>query len=190
MLPSIIERSEFERTVRQLSETMDGLSAEVQARKGVEQSKTLREIRLFCTSHRFGFRLPRGSRQIVCPLGSHVLGQELPYEGDWSYCCDCRRFWSLALVTEFSSKICPCCERQIVRRYLCDRCRVVSVESDTVAGHKEYKISGRGILPYCPGCLMQSPNQVWSHYCAKLDAELITAQRCCSLCEKAMTPGV
>src|SRR5207249_9217315 len=89
-----------------------------------------RMITVRCPIHNIDFELENGER-IVCPAGPHALAQRFPTEGFWEYCCDCQRFWPSDLNHGGQSQPqCPICGRQIARRYLCDECKVMSVESD------------------------------------------------------------
>ncbi len=184
--PVIVDRSEFETTVKAITQNLEKLSAEVQARKLGEERNSSAEIRLFCIRHKLGFRLPRGNRRIVCPLGFHFLGREWPYEGTWFYCCDCQRFWPYAQASELPPNACPCCDRRFVRGYLCDRCHVLSMESDTLVRDRKYTITEKGVSPYCPGCLMQPLNRLGLHQCLLLKAGFSTARQECLLCKAAV----
>jgi hypothetical protein len=81
---------------------------------------------------------------------------------------------------------CPACERLIARRYLCDRCQVVSLESDEPSQGKLFNLSGKGaISPSCPGCSWATNAAVQKHRCKELGISLTTARPLCPFCNEA-----
>lgn len=141
------------------------------------------EMRVYCTVHRVGFRVSRSGRDIRCNH-DHLLASNFPYGADWVFCCDCQRFSLAGDAEEAGSKACPCCERRMVRMYLCDQCHVLSAESRTLVLIK-YMIKDEGIWPSCPGCLAGPPVELWTHQCAVVEAELMSVVQPCHWCEQA-----
>ena len=184
---SPIPRAEFEETVRLLMKNMEALSSDGRKRDALTDDSTREKLRIYCANHRFGFHVSRGGRDIVCPLGGHVIGRNFPYGSDWVFCCDCSRFSLVSDSEEPGAKACPSCERSLVQMYSCDRCHVLSAESRTLTGNK-YKTGEQGISPFCPGCLSSPPAKLWNHQCARSEAELISAFLPCRWCNA--TPPV
>lgn len=142
-----------------------------------------KEMRFYCTVHRVGFRLSRSGRDIRCNH-DHLLASTFPNGANWVFCCDCCRFRLAGNSEESGSKACPCCERHMVRMYLCDQCHVLSTESRTVV-QSNYKIPDEGIWPFCPSCLVSPPVELWTHQCAVVEAELMSVFQPCPWCEQS-----
>src|SRR5205085_992309 len=84
----------------------------------------------------------------------------------------------------------------IVNRYLCNHCKVMSVESNTPVKRKPFSISTEGVIePACPGCLTQSEIDVTAHLCFELWKNYIpgvsyaTALIDCPFCNSVLKQG-
>jgi len=93
-------------------------------------------MRVFCPEHKRGFFAPRQS-PVKCENRGHLLG-ELDFEGvgnspveiRWQYCCNCEHFCPIDFDREGLER-CPVCTRPSSQLYLCDKCHLVSFESNT-----------------------------------------------------------
>lgn len=143
-------------------------------------------IWVFCPTHKKSFYVPQANR-IFCEDGSHTLTQNFPAGEFWEYCCDCQRFWPSNLNHGGKSESqCPVCIRPIARRYLCDECKVMSVESDDskVRG-KRYMLAERGMVsPECPACSNVAEGTMNRHECEDAGAVFTTLRESCPFCEK------
>lgn len=142
-------------------------------------------MRVYCTIHRVGFSVSRSGRDIRCNH-DHLVASNFP-GADWVFCCDCRRFSLASNSEESGSKACPCCERRMVRMYLCDQCQVLSVQSRTSL-LPDHMIKDDGIWPSCPSCISRPPEELWNHQCAVVEAELMSVFQPCQWCEQS-PPG-
>lgn len=144
-------------------------------------------MRVFCPEHRKSFSVPRRN-PIRCENRGHILG-ELDFRGQasqlvdvcWEYCCNCEHFWP----SDIAHEQCPVCNRQIARRYLCDRCYTFSLESQTPAAVKNFTLTTEGAPhPSCPGCLQETTADVlvYEHQCKLLGVSFTTAFRSCPVC--------
>ena len=104
-------------------------------------------IRLYCPTHKTTFMISPEAKP-VCEVGGHALAQKFPPEDFWEYCCDCQSFRpSEAGVSGGTQGRCMVCDRQIARRFLCDGCGVISVESDESAKRrKPYTLNASGAI--------------------------------------------
>ena len=116
-------------------------------------------MRVFCPEHKRGFFAPRQS-PIKCENRGHLLG-EIDFEGQavspvdlqWQYCCNCEHFCPVDF-DQYGLQRCPVCTRKSSLIYLCDRCYVISFESNTPLQTKNFTLTGEGVpQPSCPGCL-------------------------------------
>src|SRR5687768_1765209 len=116
-------------------------------------------MRVFCPEHKRSFFAPRQS-PIKCENRGHVLG-ELDFAGErkssfqfqWQYCCNCEHF-ALIEFDDHGLQRCPVCSRKTSTLYLCDRCYLVSFESNTPLTTKNFSLTPEGApRPCCPGCL-------------------------------------
>ena len=116
-------------------------------------------MRVFCPEHKRGFFAPR-QNPIKCENRGHLLG-EIDFEGQamspvdlqWQYCCNCEHFCP-ADFDQYGLQRCPVCTRKSSLIYVCDRCYVISFESNTPLQTKNFTLTGEGVpQPSCPGCL-------------------------------------
>ncbi|MDT5295327.1 MAG: eukaryotic-like serine/threonine-protein kinase [Acidobacteriota bacterium] len=149
-----------------------------------------RHITVYCPTHKINFEVLTGGR-IVCAAEQHALALDFPDESFWEYCCDCQRFRPSDLKHGGqSTPACPACERTVARRYLCEHCKVLSVESDDAAGvkRKTHRIAAGGAVgPDCPGC-RRAPNSaaVRMHDCDAAATTFATARDLCPFCEEPL----
>ena len=124
---------------------------------------------------------------IVCEKGRHVLGAA-PDDGSaqdlWEYCCNCHNFWRINL-DEPAFAQCPVCERPTTARYLCDRCRTMSLDSSAPAKRREVYLSLEGVpVPHCPGCSGGAGEGALEHECEAFAATFTTAREACPFCHE------
>jgi cell division septation protein DedD len=146
-------------------------------------------MRVFCPEHKRGFFAPRQS-PIKCENRGHLLG-EIDFEGEgrvpaeigWQYCCNCEHFCPVAL-EQGGLERCPVCTRRSTLFYLCDRCHVISFESNTPLQTKNFTLTAEGVpQPSCPGCLRSASADLHEHFCDALGAVFITALNTCPICQ-------
>jgi tetratricopeptide (TPR) repeat protein len=144
-----------------------------------------RYLRVYCPTHKVSFTVLEAG-VIVCEGGSETLAQNFPYEEFWEYCCDCQSLWPSNLSKgKKAGEQCFVCSREIKRRFICDQCKVISLESDGATRRKAFTIS-RGIVePRCPGCLNTGATvNVREHYCDEAGAEFTTTHTTCPFCDE------
>lgn len=152
-------------------------------------------MKVFCPEHHKGFFTPRQS-PIRCESRGHVLGEldfrgtgKAPVEIRWQYCCNCEHFCPIDLDRDRLER-CPVCARRTSTLYLCDRCYVVSFESNTPLQTKNFTLSAEGApQPSCPGCLEEPSADLREHDCADVDLTLITALNICPVCQERLDVG-
>jgi formylglycine-generating enzyme required for sulfatase activity len=145
-----------------------------------------RTIRVFCPTHRIGFTVLEGPR-IMCASEQHTLSQDFPHDAFWEYCCDCHTFWPSEIGKAHEG--CLSCGAVLARRYLCDRCGIMSIESDASSVRKKFTISSEGGRPVvCPGCLSVSKLPLIEHECGEFSFSFKTASPTCPFCEEPIAP--
>jgi len=150
------------------------------------------KMRVFCPEHKRGFFAPRQS-PIKCENRGHVLGTldfegeaRLPVEIRWQYCCNCEHFCPLDF-DQYGLERCAVCTRRSSLLYLCDRCHVISFESNTPLQTKNFTLSSDGVpQPSCPGCLRTASADLHEHVCEALGTTYITALNACPVCEERL----
>jgi tetratricopeptide (TPR) repeat protein len=149
-------------------------------------------IRLYCPTHKTTFIISPGVKP-VCEVGGHALAQKFPPEDFWEYCCDCQSFRPSEVGVSGSTQgRCMVCDRQIARRFLCDGCRVISVESDEAAKRrKPYTLNAAGAVdPECPACgRVARAAAMHPHDCPEVEARFTTARESCPFCEQQVRPA-
>ena len=149
-------------------------------------------MRVFCPEHKRGFFAPRQS-PIKCENRGHVLG-ELDFEGEgatpvelgWLYCCNCEHFCPVDF-DRYGLDRCPVCTRRSSLLYLCDRCHVISFESNTPLQTKNFTLTADGApQPSCPGCLRPAAADLHEHFCDVLNAAFITPLNACPVCHERL----
>jgi formylglycine-generating enzyme required for sulfatase activity len=121
---------------------------------------------------------------IQCDRNAHALGAGFPHQSWWTYCCDCATFSPYEPVNGNKGlRECFVCERQITRRYLCNKCRVMSLESNALVRRKLYSIDRTAVRPNCPGCGLPASNSAVEHECAEVRAGFLTAASICAFCD-------
>jgi hypothetical protein len=150
------------------------------------------KMRVFCHEHKRGFFAPRQS-PIKCENRSHFLG-ELDFEGQgkhpveirWQYCCNCEHFCPIDFDHEGLAQ-CAVCTRRSSQLYLCDKCYLISFESNTPLDIKNFTLTADGVpQPSCPGCLRAASADQHEHDCEELGASFITALTTCPICEERL----
>jgi len=149
-------------------------------------------MRVFCPEHKRGFFAPRQS-PIKCENRGHILGT-LDFEGEvnapaeirWQYCCNCEHFCPVDF-KDYGLERCPVCTRRSSVLYLCDRCHVISFESNTPLQTKNFTLNADGVpQPSCPGCLRSASADLHEHACEPLGATFVTALNTCPICEERL----
>jgi hypothetical protein len=145
-------------------------------------------MRVFCPEHKRGFFAPRQS-PIKCENRSHLLG-EIDFEGQantpvelhWQYCCNCEHFCPVDF-DQHGLQRCAVCTRRSSQLYLCDKCYVISFESNTPLQTKNFTLTADGVPePSCPGCLRAPSADLHEHTCDEVNASFITGLSTCPIC--------
>lgn len=149
-------------------------------------------MRVFCPEHKRGFFAPRQS-PIKCENRGHLLG-EIDFEGQskdpveirWQYCCNCEHFCPIDFDRDGLAH-CAVCTRRSSLLYLCDKCHVISFESNTPLDIKNFTLTAEGgPQPSCPGCLRATPADLHEHDCDALGTSFITGLTTCPICEERL----
>lgn len=142
--------------------------------------------KIFCLKHSIGFSIPKIDHEIICRVGFHALALSDLFIRGWQYCCNCYYFITLDNPNlNISSKNCPVCDRNILKRYLCNNCNLLSVESGTFELNKPYTILSKGLpIPGCPGCLSRPNEKLIKHDCKIIKSEIFTIKKHCPFCQK------
>lgn len=149
-------------------------------------------MRVFCPEHKKGFFAPRQS-PIKCENRGHLLG-EIDFEGQarspvdlqWQYCCNCEHFCPVDF-DQYGLQRCPVCTRRSSLLYLCDRCYVISFESNTPLQTKNFTLTAEGVPePSCPGCLRAASADLHEHTCDVANASFVTGLNACPICEERL----
>jgi len=141
-------------------------------------------MRAYCHLHNETFSVAMLT-PIWCPRGRHILG-DAPSESRganlWDYCCECQTFWIPK--SGASESACPVCDRKAGKRYLCDKCQTLTIESTTPASVREVILSALGTpQPACPGCGQSQGQVVVPHECASYGASFVSARAICPFCK-------
>jgi hypothetical protein len=149
-------------------------------------------MRIFCPEHKKGFFAPR-QNPIKCENRSHLLG-EIDFEGQamspvdlqWQYCCNCEHFCP-ADFDQYGLQRCPVCTRKSSLIYVCDRCYVISFESNTPLQTKNFTLTGEGVpQPSCPGCLRPTSVDLHEHICDVANVSFVTGLSACPICNERL----
>lgn len=149
-------------------------------------------MRVFCPEHKKGFFAPR-QNPIKCENRAHLLG-EIDFEGQattpvdlqWQYCCNCEHFCP-ADFDQDGLQRCAVCTRRSSLIYLCDRCYVISFESNTPLQTKNFTLTGEGVpQPSCPGCLRPASTDLHEHTCDAVNASFVTGLSTCPICDERL----
>ena len=149
-------------------------------------------MRAFCPEHKRGFFAPRQS-PIKCENRGHLLGEidfegqaKSPVELQWQYCCNCEHFCPVDF-DQYGLQRCPVCTRKSSLLYVCDRCYVISFESNTPLQTKNFTLTAEGApQPSCPGCLRPASADLHEHTCDELNISFITGLSACPVCEERL----
>jgi formylglycine-generating enzyme required for sulfatase activity len=151
-----------------------------------------RYLRIYCPTHKTTFRAV-SSPNILCESGEEALAQDFPYGTPWEYCCDCLTYWPVDLLRSSKGRSeCPVCNRSLAKRYLCDNCKLLSLESSDHTRLKPFVLSSNGAPhPACPGCLNPPKRStLCQHHCADIEVEFATARPDCPFCEEVIQAQV
>jgi hypothetical protein len=149
-------------------------------------------MRVFCPEHKRGFFAPRQS-PIKCENRGHLLG-EMDFEGQsvtpadlqWQYCCNCEHFGPVDF-DQYGLQRCPVCTRKSSSLYLCDRCYVISFESNTPLQTKNFTLTADGAPePSCPGCLRPAATDLHEHICDVVNTSFVTGLSTCPICQERL----
>ena len=149
-------------------------------------------MRVFCPEHKRGFFAPR-QNPIKCENRGHLLG-EIDFEGQantpaelqWQYCCNCEHFCPVDF-DQYGLQRCPVCTRRSSLLYLCDKCYVISFESNTPLQTKNFTLTADGVpQPSCPGCLRTASADLHEHTCDEVNASFITGLNTCPACNERL----
>ena len=150
------------------------------------------KMRVFCPEHKRGFFAPRQS-PVKCENRGHILGEIdlegqaiAPVELQWQYCCNCEHFCP-ADFDQYGLQRCPVCTRRSSQLYVCDRCYVISFESNTPLQTKNFTLTAEGVpQPSCPGCLRPTSTDLHEHTCEEVNATFITGLNTCPMCQERL----
>jgi len=149
-------------------------------------------MRVFCPEHKRGFFAPRQS-PIKCENRGHLLGEidfegqaNTPVELQWQYCCNCEHFCPVDF-DQHGLQRCSVCTRRSSQLYLCDKCYVITFESNTPLQTKNFTLTAEGVpQPSCPGCLRAAPADLHEHTCDEANTSFITALSTCPICNERL----
>ena len=150
------------------------------------------KMRVFCPEHKRGFFAPR-QNPIKCENRGHLLG-EIDFEGQavspvnlqWQYCCNCEHFCPVDF-DQYGLQRCSVCTRRSSQLYLCDRCYVISFESNTPLQTKNFTLTNEGVpQPSCPGCLRPASADLHEHTCDVVNASFVTGLSTCPICDERL----
>ena len=149
-------------------------------------------MRVFCPEHKRGFFAPRQS-PVKCENRGHLLGEidfeglsNTPVEIQWQYCCNCEHFCPVDF-DQYGLQRCPVCSRRSSLLYLCDRCYVISFESNPPLQTKNFTLKADGAPePSCPGCLRPASADLHEHACDEVNASFVTGLSACPICEERL----
>lgn len=149
-------------------------------------------MRVFCPEHKRGFFAPRQS-PIKCDNRGHLLGEidlegqsVTPVELQWQYCCNCEHFCPVDF-DQYGLQRCPVCSRKSSLIYLCDRCYLISFESNTPLQTKNFTLTPEGApQPSCPGCLRPASADLHEHTCDEANTSFVTGLSACPICEERL----
>jgi hypothetical protein len=149
-------------------------------------------MRVFCPEHKRGFFAPRQS-PIKCENRGHLLGEidfeggaQSPVELQWQYCCNCEHFCPVDF-DQYGLQRCPACSRKSSLVYLCDRCHVISFESNTPLQTKNFTLTAEGVpQPSCPACLRPASADLYEHSCEEFNVSFVTPLNTCPICEERL----
>lgn len=149
-------------------------------------------MRVFCPEHKRGFFAPRQS-PVKCENRGHLLGEidleglsHTPIEIQWQYCCNCEHFCPVDF-DQYGLQRCPVCSRRSSLIYLCDRCYVISFESNPPLQTKNFTLKADGApQPSCPGCLRPASADLHEHVCDEVNATFVTGLSACPICEERL----
>jgi tetratricopeptide (TPR) repeat protein len=141
-------------------------------------SQEEQKIHVYCATHATVFAASRAQSELVCAEG-HPLSTGFPRGGNWAYCCACQTFWEAA--GSAASTNCVVCARPPARRYLCDDCGVLSIESSSPGKRQRHSIAISGQPEAgCSGCSASPQGKLYFHECQGVG--FFTARRSCPFC--------
>jgi hypothetical protein len=109
-----------------------------------------------------------------------------PVELQWQYCCNCEHFCPVDF-DQYGLQRCPVCTRKSSALYLCDKCYVISFESNTPLQTKNFTLTAEGTpQPSCPGCLRTAPADLYEHTCDDVNTSFITGLNTCPICNERL----
>lgn len=150
------------------------------------------QLRVYCTQCKCGFATLR-EPTIECDK-SHQLAKNFPHDSFWNYCVGCDAFYpSNGLEGTEAESNCLCCERALNRRFLCNNCNVITLESvDGESRRRPVEFSEDGCpFPSCPGCFsLASPANLLVHDCYSLLVTFLTERDLCPFCNEPITPPI
>jgi Double zinc ribbon len=140
-------------------------------------------FRIFCPVHEVSFAV-EGTSKILCEVTGHSLATDFPNGEVWEYCCNCETFSPSRLCAgEKAGNICFGCQNEIVKRFLCAECKILSFECDSKPKGQRFFISEQGIAPACPGCnVVPRQEDVIGHDCREIETKVFTSRNKCLFC--------
>jgi len=140
----------------------------------------------YCPTHQVRFHTDV-TEIIQCDRSPHALGLGFPSRSSWTYCCDCATFSPYDPLNGNGLRECLVCEREIDKRYLCNNCQVISVESNALVRRKTHSINEQAVQPNCPACASK-PVATTLHKCAETGTTFLTGRPVCLFCDNRLVP--
>lgn len=154
------------------------------------ETSNSQDLRFHCPVDRKDFQVPR-AKKIECPDG-HQLSYDFPKHPYWNYCCTCDVFSLAETSEEVKSEDqlkCRTCERPIARRFLCDKCKMITIETSEIKKPGSFALNSHGApIPNCPGCLKPAAEKLYKHSCSTASFHYSTARANCPFCNEDIGP--
>ncbi len=136
-------------------------------------------IKFWCNEHGHEYSVERSRTKPFCTR-EHLSIEGFPYEDYTKYCCRCAVYWK----DEGGEAQCLRGKHQITRRYLCDVCKVMSLDTDDRTGKKFFISDDSLPNPSCPGCRLRAKSLLSLHECKDLLVSFWTAHTKCLFCKR------
>lgn len=144
-------------------------------------------MRAYCHVHKETFSVAMQT-PVLCERGSHSLGHapnDTAGTNLWGYCGACNTFWTMS-TSGTAETACPVCDCRAGKRYLCDRCQTMTVESTSLTSGNE-TFSPQGVpRSGCSGCHRSPAKAIANHECGRWGATFVSARTSCPFCQSAI----
>ena len=136
-------------------------------------------IKFWCNTHGHEYSVERSRTKPFCTR-DHLSIEGFPKEDYLKYCCKCAVYWK----DEGGEEQCLRGKHQITKRYLCNECKVMTLDTEDPAGKKFFISDDNLPNPSCPGCRSRAKSPVDLHECQNLGVSFWTARSKCMFCKK------